>query len=59
MRRSPPGTRIGRRGIEDPLREHPWCRIRPAYQRIREHLIYRRAAVRPSSLAEIVAEIWK
>ena len=40
-------------GLKVPSQEIPGVEFGPAYQRVREHLIYRRGAVRPGSLAEI------
>src|SRR5277367_4458505 len=40
-------------GLKVPLQAIPGVEFGPAYQRVREHLIYRRSAVRPGSLAEI------
>src|SRR5258707_2638977 len=40
-------------GLKIPSQNIPGVEFGPAYQRVREHLIYRRAAVRPNSLAEI------
>jgi membrane-bound lytic murein transglycosylase F len=40
-------------GLKIPLQSIPGVEFGPAYQRVREHLIYRRGAIRPGSLAEI------
>src|ERR1700734_3963498 len=40
-------------GLKVPSQSIPGVEFGPAYQRVREHLIYRRGAVRPGSLAEI------
>jgi membrane-bound lytic murein transglycosylase F len=40
-------------GLKIPLQPIPGVEFGPAYQHVREHLIYRRGAVRPGSLAEI------
>ena len=40
-------------GLKVPQREIPGIEFGPTYQRVREHLIYRRGAARPASLAEI------
>ena len=40
-------------GLKVPSQSIPGIEFGPAYQRVREHLIYRRGAVRPGSLAEI------
>jgi membrane-bound lytic murein transglycosylase F len=40
-------------GLKVPSQNIPGIEFGPAYQRVREHLIYRRGAVRPGSLAEI------
>jgi membrane-bound lytic murein transglycosylase F len=40
-------------GLKVPSQGIPGVEFGPAYQRVREHLIYRRSAVRPGSLAEI------
>src|SRR6202140_3379819 len=40
-------------GLKIPSQNVPGVEFGPAYQRVREHLIYRRGAVRPGSLAEI------
>jgi len=40
-------------GLKVPSQPIPGVEFGPAYQRVREHLIYRRDAVRPGSLAEI------
>jgi membrane-bound lytic murein transglycosylase F len=40
-------------GLKVPSQDIPGVEFGPAYQRVREHLIYRRGAVRPGSLAEI------
>jgi len=40
-------------GLKIPLQSVPEVEFGPAYQHVREHLIYRRGAVRPGSLAEI------
>src|SRR6202045_3546566 len=40
-------------GLKVPSQNIPGVEFGPAYQRVREHLIYRRGAVRPGSLAEI------
>jgi membrane-bound lytic murein transglycosylase F len=40
-------------GLKVALQDIRGVEFGPAYQRVREHLIYRRGAVRPSSLAEI------
>jgi membrane-bound lytic murein transglycosylase F len=42
-------------GLKVPLQDIPGVEFGPAYQRVREHLIYLRGAVRPGSLAEIGA----
>jgi membrane-bound lytic murein transglycosylase F len=40
-------------GLKVPQREIPGIEFGPTYQRVREHLIYRRGATRPASLADI------
>ena len=40
-------------GLKIPLENIPGVEFGPAYQRVREHLIYRRGAARPNSLADI------
>ncbi len=40
-------------GLKVPSENIPGIEFGPAYQRVREHLIYRHGAVRPGSLAEI------
>jgi membrane-bound lytic murein transglycosylase F len=40
-------------GLKVPLRSIPGVEFGPAYQHVRAHLIYRRGALRPGSLAEI------
>ena len=40
-------------GLKVPLQPIPGVEFGPAYQHVREHLIYRHGAVRPGSLAEI------
>src|SRR5271168_4230804 len=40
-------------GLKVPVNSLPGVEFGPAYQRVREHLVYRRAALRPASLAEI------
>src|ERR1700735_1887820 len=40
-------------GLKVPSQSIPGIEFGPAYQRVREHLIYRRGSVRPGSLAEI------
>jgi len=40
-------------GLKVPAQEIPGVDFGPAYQRVREHLIYLRGAVRPASLAEV------
>jgi membrane-bound lytic murein transglycosylase F len=40
-------------GLKVPSQDIPGVEFGPAYQKVREHLIYRRGAVRPGSLAEI------
>jgi membrane-bound lytic murein transglycosylase F len=40
-------------GLKVPLQSIPGVEFGPAYQHVREHLIYRRGALRPGSLAEI------
>ena len=40
-------------GLKIPSQSVPGVEFGPAYQRVREHLIYRRGAVRPGSLAEV------
>jgi membrane-bound lytic murein transglycosylase F len=40
-------------GLKIPLQSVPGVEFGPAYQHVREHLIYRRGALRPGSLAEI------
>ncbi len=40
-------------GLKVPSQSIPGIEFGPAYQRVREHLIYRRGTVRPASLAEI------
>jgi membrane-bound lytic murein transglycosylase F len=42
-------------GLKIPAQGIPGVEFGPAYQRVREHLIYRRGALRPASLAEIGA----
>jgi membrane-bound lytic murein transglycosylase F len=42
-------------GLKVPAQDIPGVEFGPAYQRVREHLIYRRGAQRPGSLAEIGA----
>src|SRR5277367_4529974 len=40
-------------GLKIPLQSIPGVEFGPAYQHVREHLIYRRGALRPGSLADI------
>ena len=40
-------------GLKVPTQSVPGVEFGPAYQHVHEHLIYRRGAVRPGSLAEI------
>src|SRR5580692_12831430 len=40
-------------GLKVPVQSIPGVEFGPAYQRVREHLIYRRGAARPGSLADI------
>ena len=40
-------------GLKVPSQNIPGVEFGPAYQRVHEHLIYRRGAVRPGSLAEV------
>jgi membrane-bound lytic murein transglycosylase F len=40
-------------GLKVPMEAIPGVEFGPAYQHVREHLIYRRGALRPGSLAEI------
>jgi membrane-bound lytic murein transglycosylase F len=40
-------------GLKIPLQSIPGIEFGPAYQHVHEHLIYRRGAVRPASLADI------
>jgi membrane-bound lytic murein transglycosylase F len=40
-------------GLKVPVESMPGIEFGPAYQHVREHLIYRRGALRPGSLAEI------
>jgi membrane-bound lytic murein transglycosylase F len=40
-------------GLKVPARSIPGVEFGPTYQRVREHLIYRRGATRPGSLADI------
>jgi len=40
-------------GLKVPVKEVPGVAFGPTYQRVREHLVYRRGAVRPTSLADI------
>ena len=40
-------------GLKVPSQDIPGIEFGPAYQRVREHLIYRRGTVRPGSLAEV------
>jgi membrane-bound lytic murein transglycosylase F len=40
-------------GLKVPMEAIPGIEFGPAYQHVREHLIYRRGAVRPGSLADI------
>jgi membrane-bound lytic murein transglycosylase F len=40
-------------GLKVPMQSVPGVEFGPAYQHVHEHLIYRRGAVRPGSLAEI------
>jgi membrane-bound lytic murein transglycosylase F len=40
-------------GLKVPVQNIPGVEFGPAYQRVREHLIYRRGAARPRSLADI------
>ncbi|MEP6885533.1 MAG: membrane-bound lytic murein transglycosylase MltF [Gammaproteobacteria bacterium] len=40
-------------GLKVPSQEIPGVEFGPAYQKVREHLIYRRGALRPASLAEV------
>jgi membrane-bound lytic murein transglycosylase F len=40
-------------GLKIPVQDIPGVEFGPAYQRVREHLIYRRGSVRPASLAEV------
>jgi membrane-bound lytic murein transglycosylase F len=40
-------------GLKVPMQSVPGIEFGPAYQRVHEHLIYRRGALRPGSLAEI------
>jgi membrane-bound lytic murein transglycosylase F len=46
---------IAAAGIKVPIQAMPGIEFGPSYQRVREHLIYRRGAVRPGSLADIGA----
>jgi membrane-bound lytic murein transglycosylase F len=40
-------------GLKVPAEEIPGIEFGPAYQRVREHLIYRKGAIHPNSLADI------
>jgi membrane-bound lytic murein transglycosylase F len=40
-------------GLKVPVRPVPGVAFGPTYQRVREHLVYRRGAIRPGSLADI------
>jgi membrane-bound lytic murein transglycosylase F len=42
-------------GLKVPSQSIPGVEFGPAYQRVREHLIYRRGSLRPGSLAEVGA----
>jgi membrane-bound lytic murein transglycosylase F len=44
---------IAAAGLKVPMQSIPGVEFGPAYQHVREHLIYRRGAIRPGSLAEI------
>jgi len=44
---------IAAAGLKVPMQSVPGVQFGPAYQHVREHLIYRRGAIRPGSLAEI------
>ena len=44
---------IAAAGLKVPMQSVPGVQFGPAYQHVREHLIYRRGAMRPGSLAEI------
>jgi membrane-bound lytic murein transglycosylase F len=44
---------IAAAGLKVPMQSVPGVEFGPAYQHVREHLIYRRGAIRPGSLAEI------
>jgi membrane-bound lytic murein transglycosylase F len=44
---------IAAAGLKIPMQSVPGVEFGPAYQHVREHLIYRRGAIRPSSLADI------
>jgi membrane-bound lytic murein transglycosylase F len=46
---------IAAAGIKVPIQAIPGIEFGPSYQRVREHVIYRRGAVRPASLADIGA----
>ncbi len=44
---------IAAAGLKIPMQSVPGVEFGPAYQRVREHLIYRRGAIRPNSLSDI------
>jgi membrane-bound lytic murein transglycosylase F len=44
---------IAAAGLKVPMQPVPGVEFSPAYQHVHEHLIYRRGAIRPGSLAEI------
>ena len=44
---------IAAAGLKIPMQSVPGVEFGPAYQHVREHLIYRRGAIRPGSLADI------
>jgi peptidoglycan lytic transglycosylase F len=44
---------IAAAGLKVPMQSVPGVEFGPAYQYVREHLIYRRGAIRPGSLADI------
>jgi membrane-bound lytic murein transglycosylase F len=44
---------IAAAGLKVPMQSVPGVEFGPAYQHVREHLIYRRGAIRPGSLADI------
>jgi len=44
---------IAAAGLKIPMQSVPGIEFGPAYQHVREHLIYRRGAIRPGSLADI------